>query len=91
MKEINDVYKEVLAVLSCCNSDVIEKIPSKVFKKLTELAADSDKNYYIDSQKSLAEQDISEECKDLLSIIYYTYMSDKDEKMKLLRAWNTNN
>jgi len=90
MKEINDVCKETLTVLSCCDKDVIEKIPANVFKKLSELAADSNMDCYIDSQKSLAEQDISEECKNLLSIIYYTYMSDKDEKMKLINEWKEN-
>ncbi|MBR2289205.1 MAG: hypothetical protein IJ867_00935 [Clostridia bacterium] len=90
MREISDVYKEALTVLSNCDSDVIAKIPDKVFKALNKLAADSNLEFYIDSEKSLAEQDISEECKDLLSIIYYTYMSDKEEKKEILSTWGKN-
>ena len=53
IQEIQDVCKEVLIILGYLNNDILEKIPSRIFKKLNELAADSKLNYYIDiSQKN---------------------------------------
>ena len=90
IREKNDVCKEVLTVLSYFNYDLIQKIPDKVFKKLIELAADSDADFYIDIEKNLDEQDLSEECKDLVSLIYYEYIANDDEKNNLLKLWNDN-
>lgn len=90
IQEKNDVYKEVLTVLAYFNDDFIEKIPDKVLKKLNELAADSKTDFYIDTEKKLYEQNISEESKDLISLIYYNFAADKNEKKELLKIWSEN-
>lgn len=90
IQEKNDVYKEVLTVLAYFNDDFIEKIPDKVLKKLNELAADSKTDFYIDTEKNLYEQNISEESKDLISLIYYNFVADKNEKKELLKIWSEN-
>lgn len=90
IQEKNDVYKEVLTVLAYFNDDFIEKIPDKVLKKLNELAADSKTDFYIDTEKKLYEQNISEESKDLISLIYYNFVADKNEKKELLKIWSEN-
>lgn len=90
IQEKNDVCKEVLTILSYFSNELIEKIPDKFFKKLSELAADSKADFYIDTEKDLAEQNISEESKDLISLIYYSFIADKDEKNELLKIWNEN-
>lgn len=90
IQEKNDICKEVLTVLSCFSNDLIEKIPNKFLKKLSELAADSKADFYIDTEKNLSEQNISEESKDLISLIYYNFIADKDEKNELLKIWNEN-
>lgn len=57
---------------------------------MNELAADSEADFYIDAEKSLNEQDISEESKDLISLIYYNYIADENEKREILKSWDFN-
>lgn len=90
IQEINDVCKEVLTILAYFNNDVMEKIPSRILKKLNELAADSKLDYYIDKEKNLIEQDISEKSKDLIALLYYSYIANENEKYELSKIWNEN-
>lgn len=90
IQEINDICKEVITVLAFFNENLIEQIPNKTLKKLNELAADSNSNFYIDTEKELEEQTISEECKDLIALLYYSYIANEDEKKELLKIWNEN-
>ena len=90
IQEKNDVFKEVLTILAYFNDELIEKIPAKVLKRLKELSADSKANFYINTEKKLEEQDISEESKDLIALIYYSYIADENEKNELLKLWNEN-
>lgn len=90
IQEINDVCKEVITILGFFNIDIIEKIPSKILKKLNELAADSELNYYIDKEKHLIDQDISEKGKDLIALLYYSYIATENEKNELSKIWNDN-
>ena len=85
-----DIFKEVLLVLSHFNEDLIKKIPQKVFIKLVNLAADSDCDINIDINKSIEEQEISEESKDIISLIYYSCIADELEKKELINIWNQN-
>lgn len=90
IQEKNDVFKEVLTILAYFNDELIEKIPAKVLKRLKELSADSKANFHINPEKKLEEQDISEESKDLIALIYYSYIADENEKNELLKLWNEN-
>lgn len=93
MKQIldkKDVYKEVFTVLSNFNDEVIKKIPNSVFNKIIDLAADSQIKVNIDATKPLEEQNISEESKNILSLIYYKYIADNDEKKELIKLWDSN-
>ena len=90
IQEINDVCKEVITILGFFNIDIIEKIPSKILNKLNELAADSELNYYIDKEKDLIDQDISEKSKDLIALLYYSYIATEKEKHELSKIWNDN-
>lgn len=90
IQEIQDVCKEVLIILGYLNNDILEKIPSRIFKKLNELAADSKLNYYIDKEKDLLEQNISEKSKDLIALLYYSYIANENEKHELSKIWNEN-
>ncbi|MCI8965488.1 MAG: hypothetical protein HFJ43_03970 [Clostridia bacterium] len=90
IQETNDICKEVLIILSYFNNDLIEKIPNKVFSKLLELSADSKVHLHIDTKKDLDKQDISEESKDLVSLIYYTFVADKNEKNEIFKSWTDN-
>lgn len=90
MQDSCDTCKEVLTVLSCFDESLIEKIPEKVFSNLSKLASSSTRNYSFQLDKKLAEQDISEDSKDLLALIYYDYIADSAEKIELQKIWNTN-
>lgn len=80
----SDVAKEFLAVLAYCDDSFVDSIPDYVLKKLNDLAADSSKNFCINVSKSLEEQDLSNECRDLLGELYFMYMMDSDDKKKIL-------
>lgn len=79
-----DVAKELLIVLSYCDNIFIQKIPRDVLLKISDLAADSNKKFYIKRDKSLIEQNLSDECKDLLSELCYMYVIDEKYREELL-------
>lgn len=90
-KNINaDTAKELLTIISYCDNEFIDSIPDYVLQNLNNLASTSTKDFYIDKNKSLIEQNISEDCKDLLSIIYFTYMTDLSSKNEILNIWIQN-
>ena len=79
-----DVAKEFLMVLSYCDNKFIEKIPKDLMIKINNLAADSNRDFYLKKDKSLSEQDLSNECKDLLSELYYMFVLDDRSREELL-------
>lgn len=85
-----DLAKEAFIFLSYTDNPIIDSIPSDILKKISEKAADSDKEFYIDKDKSLDEQNISEECKDFLGLLYYIYVLDKSSQDQMLNKWIIN-
>lgn len=85
-----DVLKETLYVLSYFDNSFLEKIPDSFLNALKELALKSNKEVDIDVSKSLKEQSISDDCKDLISLIYYNYIASQDEKKELMNIWKSN-
>ena len=73
-----DVYKETLMILSNFDEETISKIPDEFLQKLNELAADSKMEFYFDKEKELSKQNMSEECKDLLTLIYYKFIENRN-------------
>lgn len=90
MENISDISKEVLTFLAFFDNKMLEKIPTHVITKLCEEAADSKMNFYIDINKKFEEQQISEKGKDLISLIYYSYIAEENEKKEILDQWNLN-
>ena len=88
--KICDISKETLTFLAFFDSNIIKKIPDYVIEKLSKYASDSKLDYYIDKNKKFEEQDISEESKNLISLIYYSYIAKSDEKEEILKKWNFN-
>ena len=88
--EIKDVAAETVIVLEHLNNDILKKIPDKFMKPLKDLAQESKHTIQIDINKSLEEQNISEETKDLIALIYYIYIADKNEKKEIIDLWNKN-
>ena len=85
-----DVSKEFLMVLSYCDNVLLERIPKDVIVKFRDLAAESNKEFYIKDDKSLREQDLSSECIDLLSELYFMYVLDSNSKKELLKEIEDN-
>ena len=85
-----DVYKEVFVILSNFNKEILDKIPSRIFNKIANLAADSEIEVNIDMTKELEDQNISEESKDMISLLYYKYIADDEEKLELIKIWSNN-
>ena len=90
IQKMNDVAKETMAILKYTNIKLVEKIPIKLINELTELAKKSNKNVIIEKDKKLKEQNISEDSKDLLSLIYYDYIAEDLAKKEILNEWSKN-
>lgn len=88
-KYIDTAY-ETLYILNHCDKEFISKIPIKILNNLKEIAKDSSKKINLLPNKKLKEQNISDETKDFISGLYYTYIADKDEKKKILSIWQQN-
>ena len=90
MTKEEDVVKETLYILNYFNSNFVAKIPNNFLEKLKKIAKTSKINVNIDKSKKLEEQKISEDCKDLISLIYYNYVASKEEKKEILDNWIKN-
>ena len=87
---MNDIAKEVVSILDYVDYELIKKIPIKFLDYLKNTAKDSSKKVDIDLNKSLLEQNISEESKDLIALIYYNYFADENEKSQISKIWVNN-
>ena len=85
-----DVLKETLEILKHFESDFISRIPEDFMNVMKTLASKSNIEVQVDTSKSLSEQSISEDCKDMISLIYYNYIATKDEKEELTKIWKDN-
>lgn len=90
IQEMNDVASEVLMILNYFNNDMLERIPTEFLEELKEQASTSTYNVEIDITKKLTEQNISEKSKDLISLIYYSYIADETERIQIMKLWNEN-
>lgn len=88
--EINDVAKETVQVLNLFNPSFTKKVSTQFLEHLNKLAKNSTKNVIIDKDKRLKDQNISNETKDLISLIYYNYIATEEDKQKLVKIWNQN-
>lgn len=88
--EINDVAKETISLLDYFDPSFTSKIPNNVINKLQEMAKNSNKTVKIDNHKKLKEQEILDETKDLIALIYYSYIANEKQKEELTEIWNEN-
>ena len=85
-----NVFKETLEVLKHFDSEFLSKIPNEFLNAMKEFASKSTITVNIDTSKNLIEQDISEECKEMIALIFYSYIATKEEKEELTDLWNVN-
>lgn len=88
--EISNVAKETICVLNYFDNSFISKIPINFLNEMKNLAKESNLIVKIDKNKKLEEQDLLEETKDMLSLIYYSYIATKEEKDEIKSIWNNN-
>ena len=88
--EISNAANEVLSICEYINPKFVAKIPTDFMIKLKELATNSNNCIKIDINKKLSEQEISETGKDLITLIYYSYLATEEEKQQLQESWNKN-
>ena len=88
--EISNAAKEVLCLCEYFDPEINMKIPENFLLKLKELASTSNIIVSIDYKKKLTEQNISETAKDILALIYYSYIAKPEEKIKIKEAWDKN-
>lgn len=90
MIKVDDIAKETLYILNYFDSNFVSKIPNKFLENLKKIAETSQITVNIDRYKELEEQEISEDCKDLISLIYYNYVTNENDKEEILKCWNKN-
>lgn len=90
MVEICDVALETLEVLKYFSNEFTSKISESFLNSLEELAKKSKLEVKIDANKKLINQNISEETKDIIALIYYNYFADDKEKNEIAKIWKEN-
>lgn len=88
--EISNAAKEVLCMCEYIEPEVTMKIPFDFIMKLKELASNANIDVRLDYSKKLSEQNISETAKDMLALIYYSYIATETEKVELKEHWDKN-
>lgn len=85
---MRDIYKnalaEVNAVINNSQEDIINKIPSR-FKNFISQNMNSSHIVKIQSNKAILEQDISNEAKSIIALIYRDYICEESERKELIK------
>lgn len=84
-KEYKEALSEVNIVLENTQTEILDKIPANFIKFIKE---NQDKNYKIELEngKSLIEQNLKKETREILALIYRDYICSPEEREKLLIA-----
>lgn len=91
MEELSaDVAVEVIEVLYNSDSSIICKIPYKIIEVLQEKSEESEKKVNFKEDVELKDQDISEESKAILSILYRDYICSEEEKAEVNKIFEKN-
>lgn len=82
---------ETLKVLEYCDKSFINKIPIEIINKLKSIEKHSSvKNIKIYKNKKIYEQDISDDAKNFIALLYYNYVASVDERKDILNIWMKN-
>ncbi len=85
---------EIIAILKVLGVDYVSKIPLNVLELLYK-TADINNLPYIDPNKGIEEQDISEDARAFLAMLKYRYWckseKEKQELLAVIQANETNN
>ena len=91
MEELSaEVATEVIQVLYNSDSSIICKIPYRIIEVLQEKSEESEKKVNFKENTELKDQDISEESKAILSILYRDYICSEEEKIEVNKVFENN-
>ena len=85
-----NVAKEIIIVLKNMDQDIVNKIPTKLLEQFEKIAEFANSDIKVNLKEKLKYQDISEESKDILSILYYKYIANEQEKTRIFNIWKEN-
>lgn len=74
---VHDVFKEVFTALSFSDKEVLNKIPDEILRKIMNYASGSDLEPNLDLDKPLIDQNISDESKSILAVLWQIYMVEE--------------
>ena len=83
-EEYRKALTEVVKILENTDDELVKKIPKDFMNYIRE-NKDDNYSFKVDKEKGLLEQDISEETKAILSLIYRDYFCDEEERQELIR------
>ena len=72
------------------DKELIKKIPDSIFQSIISYASKSEIEPHLDMNKELVEQDISDESKSFLSVLWYEYICEGEEKANIAKKWLNN-
>ncbi|MEE0866594.1 MAG: hypothetical protein U0L98_07460 [Clostridia bacterium] len=88
--EFDSIACETLCILEHCDKSFINRIPAKILNKLKSIESNSSTNIKIYKNKKIEEQDISEDTKNFIALLYYNYVASVEERKDILSIWIKN-
>lgn len=89
--EFVSIACETLCILEHCDKSFVNKIPAKILNILKNIKSNSStKNIKIHKNKKIDEQDISEDTKNFIALLYYNYVANVEERKDILNIWIKN-
>lgn len=82
-------YTEVNCLLQYLPQSYLDKLPKKLMELIRD-QSDAQYNIYIDTNKSLLEQNFSDKAIDLIAVLKYNYWSTDEEKQQLEKIFYEN-
>lgn len=78
-----NAFSEVLEILFCIPESAYKKVPNKLIK-LLEQNHNPNHHFYYEADKTLDEQNVLIETKEIIALIYRDYWADNEKKHKIL-------
>lgn len=89
--EFVSIACETLCILEHCDKSFVNRIPIKILNKLKSIKSNSSiTNIKIYKNRKIEEQDISEDTKNFIALLYYNYVANVKERKDILNIWIKN-
>jgi len=89
--EFVSIACETLCILEHCDKSFVNRIPDKILNILKNIESNaSTKNIKVHKNKKIDEQDISEDTKNFIALLYYNYVAKEKERKDILNIWIKN-